>query len=87
MRLIKPALAAVAASAFAIGACGQQETANNLAIEGDTGETAIAEPEAGGPGDPATGNLMLDSPPSAVDGAINETDAQANLGNAVGNLQ
>ncbi len=87
MRIIRPAVVAAAATAFALGACDRQEPANNLAIEGDTSETTIGEPEAGGLGDPATGNLMLDSPPTAVDDAINQTDAQANLGNAVGNMQ
>lgn len=73
MRLAAPA----AIVALALAACTQE--AGNTAAN----SVAVDDPAAVG-NDPATTNLTMNSSPSAVDQAINQTDEQSEFENAVG---
>lgn len=67
-----------AALAFALAACGTEDSgANN-----DSEVTTITEDEAGTT-DPALTDLNMDAGAGEVDQAINQTDSQAELDNAI----
>lgn len=72
MRLLAPA----ALVALALGACSQ-EAGNDAAANEAADQAATGN-------DPATTDLQINSAAPAVDQAINQTDEQSGLDNAVG---
>ena len=65
-------------AALALAACQAEDTAENNMSD----VTAIGEDE-GGSLDPATTDLNFEASAGAVDQAVNETDAQSDLGNSI----
>ena len=68
----------VGVAALALAACQAEDTAENNMSD----VTAIGEDE-GGTIDPATTDLNIDASSEAVDQAVNQTDAQSDLGNSI----
>ncbi|MFN3943531.1 MAG: hypothetical protein ACK4K7_01215 [Allosphingosinicella sp.] len=85
-------MAAAAGAAFAVAllagcggdggqANGAAETGQGTGQETGTAQTGAAQPGAGA--DPATANLTFESAPGQVDQAVNQTDRQSGVPNAV----
>jgi hypothetical protein len=75
--------AAILFGAGLLAACGADRQEAGAAQANQQAGT-MAGPTAADPtADPATGNLTFDSPPGAVDQAVNQTDRQSGVPGAV----